>query len=43
MKYEPNWNIIVGCILNSFLSIEKKQELIDFIRMWEERSSIYDD
>lgn len=43
MTDSAKWNTIVGCILASKLESKEKYELIDFVRMWEERSDIYDD
>ena len=43
MSDSATWAIIVGCILGSFLENETKRELIDFVRLWEERSTLYDD
>ena len=37
------WDVIVGCIIASFLSNDKKQELIDLVRMCEERITFNDD
>lgn len=43
MTYFNKWDVIVGCILASLLSNDKKQELIDLVRMCEERSTFNDD